>query len=80
MYVDPLQFTLNMTCSKRNLHRVLNSLNHEICRSNQTLECEVPKTLKQREWWCILAQKVELECIIVEDLLDNYEQIKDYIS
>ena len=80
MYTDPLQFTLGLVPSEKNLQFVLDSLNYSLCRRNATLEGEVAKTDKQREWWCILAQKVELECIVVEDLLENYDQVKEYLD
>ena len=80
MYTDPLQFTLGIVPSERNLQVVLDSLNYSLCRRNATLEDEVAKTDKQRIWWCILAQKVELECIVVESLIENYEQVKEYLD
>lgn len=79
MYTDPLQFTLSIVCSVKNLEVVLESLQYSLCRRNMTLENELPQTHGQKMWWFILAQKVELECTIVEDLINNYEQIRELI-
>lgn len=77
--MDVLDFIKYINPSLPNLKFKLRLLYKSLERRNNTIENDKHLTEKQRKYWFKLLNKVELECIVIEDLIENYNLVKEYL-